>query len=1081
MINLRLNNTITKPKKTPIASFRLTFSLLISFCLVCICCFSNSIEKSNFDFYLAEGEFYVSNLQFDEAELNYQKAINYCDSLKNKICSIKASNHLIKLWIDIANYQEADSLLSQNLNLIKKHQFNNIGVKQNTYYLQSLLQLKQGNYKKALEIKEFIKVKNRQFTDSVQLALIYELKGLINIELDANQKAFEWFNEAYAMHPKKNMKAAVANYHFNTGLYFFSQKEFLTAEKKLIKCLELRKDLLNPKHSLIADCYFWLGKIQLKKERFEQADSLLQLCLSSRKAVFQNEMHPSLSESYEGLAQLQQQQANYTEALQYYQLSIKVLKNTFQKAHPHLGKLYNNLASVQQTTHDYQNAYKSYTKALSLFKKFYGNTHQYYLKTLNNFGILNMNAQKMDAALANFKQAIAIAENASVEPSLLDRLYYDTAVLFFYLDNYNRMNDYLNKVKNFSFYQRIELAKMLYNNKNYSAALNYLILANTEKGQQNLTDQADLHYRIAQSNYALYNKNGDYLNLDEAQQAIRKCDTLIQQRRKEVGELLRFNEMIRPAYNLGLQIFDTGFQNTNDSIYIDLAFQFIHTNKAHVLLNRLNENKAIQLGLNQSLIKKENNYRREINRLRKEENQVKNKDSVRQKLRTIQNEYKTFKRQLEKEHPQYYTLKYNTKTVNITQIQTHIDNQTSVIEYFLSEDILYILQIEKNKKRFFKAPNPADLFQQIDAFRQTIKWGIIDSIPPSRIYKTFVEQATTLYNYILQQPLKAIASKNIQQLLIIPDNQLNYLPFDLLLSDSLQTDNKNFTALSYVLKKYAVGYAYSSSFLTDAFQKKQPKHALNYIGYAPSYESTAAQMVESVSQQKNNTFSLRGDYSNLLYTSKAVLKIDSLLNGESYINEAASKQQFLKNVNRAKIQHLAMHGEVDDENPQNSKLIFGEEDLTMGDLNTLQINADLMVLTACNTGTGQLKNGEGVMSLSRAFAYAGCPSVIMSLWSLPDKQTAHLSELFFTFLKEGMPKHKALQQAKLSYLQKPANNFSAHPFFWGGLVATGNMEPVFKAETTNTPIYWYALLLLLIPLLLYIIILIKYKYKYKSN
>ena len=169
-----------------------------------------------------------------------------------------------------------------------------------------------------------------------------------------------------------------------------------------------------------------------------------------------------------------------------------------------------------------------------------------------------------------------------------------------------------------------------------------------------------------------------------------------------------------------------------------------------------------------------------------------------------------------------------------------------------------------------------------------------------------------------------------------------------------------------------------------------------------------------------------------------------------------------------------MHGEVDDENPQNSKLIFGQESLTMGDLNTLHINADLVVLTACNTGAGQLKNGEGVMSLSRAFAYAGCPSVIMSLWSLPDEQTAYLSQLFFTFLKDGMSKHVALQQAKLSYLQKPLNDFSAHPFFWGGLVTTGNMEPVFKAEIKNTKIYWYALLLL-IPLFLCIPKLLKLK------
>jgi CHAT domain-containing protein len=109
----------------------------------------------------------------------------------------------------------------------------------------------------------------------------------------------------------------------------------------------------------------------------------------------------------------------------------------------------------------------------------------------------------------------------------------------------------------------------------------------------------------------------------------------------------------------------------------------------------------------------------------------------------------------------------------------------------------------------------------------------------------------------------------------------------------------------------------------------------------------------------------------------------------------------------------------------------------------LTLNADLVVLSACETGIGELKRGEGIVSLARAFAYAGAKSIITTLWSVNDKSTMHIMEEFYRQLHKGQPKDYALWKAKMEYLQK-AKSETAHPFFWSAFVPVGDMRAVKK-------------------------------------
>jgi len=115
-------------------------------------------------------------------------------------------------------------------------------------------------------------------------------------------------------------------------------------------------------------------------------------------------------------------------------------------------------------------------------------------------------------------------------------------------------------------------------------------------------------------------------------------------------------------------------------------------------------------------------------------------------------------------------------------------------------------------------------------------------------------------------------------------------------------------------------------------------------------------------------------------------------------------------------------------------------------LNTLEISqmelsAQLAVLSACNTGSGVVFRGEGVMSLSRAFALAGCPALTANLWEVPSRETNDITAAFLTLLKSGKSKDEALRTAKLNFLDH-AESERRHPFFWAGQVLIGNEEPV---------------------------------------
>jgi len=189
---------------------------------------------------------------------------------------------------------------------------------------------------------------------------------------------------------------------------------------------------------------------------------------------------------------------------------------------------------------------------------------------------------------------------------------------------------------------------------------------------------------------------------------------------------------------------------------------------------------------------------------------------------------------------------------------------------------------------------------------------------------------------------------------------------------------------------------------------------------------------------------LRAKLRNLPWTEKELTGISEIISGDIYVREEATEDRFKASASEYGILHLATHALVDDREPLFSKLIFSkkkgsEEDgyLYTYEIYNLNINANLVVLSACNTGIGPLIGGEGLMSLARAFVYAGCHSILMSLWPIDDKSTAVMMKDFYKGLSENKTRSEALRDAKITLLKSNDPVFS-NPYYWSGLVLIGD-------------------------------------------
>lgn len=546
-----------------------------------------------------------------------------------------------------------------------------------------------------------------------------------------------------------------------------------------------------------------------------------------------------------------------------------------------------------------------------------------------------------------------------------------------------------------------------------------------------------------------------------------KCDTLIQ-------TLLESYQAEQSKYFLSdkaLPIYENAIDLALSLNKKDAAVNFAERNKAIVLLENLKDNKAKNFGeVPQNLLDEERNSRAEVAYFEKQLYEAATdsaKTKIKSQLFTAKEKLNRFNKNLESNYPKYFDLKTVKNTpLSISRIQQSLDAQTVAVSYFAGDSTFFIFGFSKNDCQIFSQKSPPQYETAFKALKNTLSNEKYIRDSTTLAEQTFCTQSFAFFKNLLEKPLSALNADNKRsRLRIVPDGFLGYLPFELLLTKP--SERWKGQEVPYLLRQYAVSYAYSLRLLNDT---EGGASAQNFGGFGIEYgDSTSNNSLSST--QSNNAENSRAVLSShhdfrseglarLAFADDEVKNIQVLLGGgQIWLNGGATKLAFMYNAPNCSILHLAMHGTIDEKNPLNSGLIFSKTDsskdnfLSGYDLFAMQFKTGLAVLSACNTGNGELRRSEGVMSLARAFAYAGCPSTVMSLWSIPDESTSKVMLNFYKNLKNGDPKDLALQKAKLEYLQNCPPQYSI-PNEWGATVVIGNISPIDFRAWWEKPWVW---------------------------
>lgn len=288
---------------------------------------------------------------------------------------------------------------------------------------------------------------------------------------------------------------------------------------------------------------------------------------------------------------------------------------------------------------------------------------------------------------------------------------------------------------------------------------------------------------------------------------------------------------------------------------------------------------------------------------------------------------------------------------------------------------------------------------------------------------------------------------------VIPDGVLNLIPFEI-----LEFEN------SMLLEMCNVSYAESLR-INHLRANTRSNKKKNIACFAPSYSSKNDVYASALDIEIQQELERSGEYE-LPGAYKESKTISDIFNGMLFSDTEANEVKFMDQVENYNILHLAMHAYANHDKPSKSKLLFTQSEtdslednfLHAFEISNLNLNSDLVVLSACSTGNGKVRTGEGVQSLSKAFSAAGAKATVHSLWKVPDAATSYIMIEFYNNLKNGLRKDEALRQAKIKYLEDDAiSSAQKDPYYWAGFVANGNMDPI-KLDA-NSKILLYALLL----------------------
>jgi CHAT domain-containing protein len=305
-----------------------------------------------------------------------------------------------------------------------------------------------------------------------------------------------------------------------------------------------------------------------------------------------------------------------------------------------------------------------------------------------------------------------------------------------------------------------------------------------------------------------------------------------------------------------------------------------------------------------------------------------------------------------------------------------------------------------------------------------------------------------------------------EKLSIIPQNLLYKIPFEVLFTSVQNKNQTDYSLFDYLIKAHDVSYHYSASLyasknlIENNDLRTNRSDSLNmFIGFAPVFPDNevsgytlTSNHLSLLKDQEDllRSVTLNGKkFNELIYSEWEVRSIIELFENNISVNKSAgyfysnaTEKAFKENIKDFKLIHIASHSFINETNPQISGIVFAQHGTLVEDdgilyaeeTYNLDLNAELVVLSSCESGLGKLVNSEGMMALTRGFLYSGAKNIIFSLWKVSDKHTSKLMVELYRQRLSGKTYSESLRLAKLGLIK---NEILARPRAWAGFLMIG--------------------------------------------
>ncbi|PWI31133.1 hypothetical protein DI383_00215 [Flavobacteriaceae bacterium LYZ1037] len=681
-------------------------------------------------------------------------------------------------------------------------------------------------------------------------------------------------------------------------------------------------------------------------------------------------------------------------------------------------------AEISDKLNDPKSADTYFSAAYTLYKKSLGENEY-------NRGFLDemIDMSQFYAKIKNSEKAISLAKESY---------------------HFIKTSDYKNTIQ--GFHHILNLSEVYYKLKDYNQALTYSnealnLLNNKNLSITKFTDSIQIQYRKPKA-LLINAKSKYYLNSDKSETFLIR---LLSQLNNGVEILNQRKEIIKSYDDLSLlitennELFDFSkqlqldlYHLTKDESYLVKLLTIHESSLYNRIRSRLNlKNNMTFANIPNQVLARETALKNKMNA--SIENSV---DGSFETFFKANYNWDVFLDSLKQDYPKYYKMRYASIEEPLNTILKNIPKNTTLIRYLFSDTNLYAVILTTNEKHIF----------QLD-FKKAKQ--LIVNLQKEQ---SNIDQTSKYLKELYADLWLPFESKvTTEKVIIFPDKELFNLSFEMLTPKQI----KSYTDLTTnsLLSKHTISYNYSLFLIHEG--DKPIGFDSNFIAFAPEFNDS---MKTDYQMSITDSLTLDKAYLKLLpqpFTKELAESSSHLFEGESFLNEKSTEQIFKNNAKEHKIIHIGTHAESNNISPELSRLVFAK---SLDSLNTednylytyeiynTNLSSNLAILTACETGKPTFQPGEGMISLAHAFNYAGSESILTSLWEIDEQSSAQIVDMFYKNIKKGMSKDKALQQAKIAYINKSKGR-TINPEYWAGLVIIGDTIPI-QIQSNPNLIFW---------------------------